>query len=104
MAGKETSAEAYHPSQAAQRSRATAQVSNLLGGLRLGMIESGVKRALAVFRGGLVKPAPRVTLRVGWLPYHLGGSFVQNNRQQNEQLTGCFIYDLVMSLVNLIYR
>jgi len=65
---------------------------------------SGVKRALAEFRGGLVKPAPRVTLRVGWLPYHLGGSFVQNNRQQNEQLTGCFIYDLVMSLVNLIYR
>ena len=48
-AGKETSARDYHPLRAAQRSRATAQVSNLLGGLRLGMIESGVKRALAEF-------------------------------------------------------
>ena len=48
-AGKETSAEAYHPSQAAQRSRATAKALALLGGLRSGANESGVKRALAEF-------------------------------------------------------
>jgi len=48
-AGKETSAEAYHPSQAAQRSRATAQALVLLGGLRSSVNESGVKRALAEF-------------------------------------------------------
>jgi len=35
---------------------------------------------------------------VGWLPYHLGGSFVWNIRQENEQLTDCFICDLVLSL------
>jgi len=67
-AGKETSAEAYHPSQAAQRSRATAQVSNLLGGLRLGMIESGVKRSLVELHEWPYG-------RGGW-SYHLGGSFV----------------------------
>jgi len=59
VAGKRTSAEDYHPSQAAQRSRATAQALALLGGLRSSVIESGVKRTLA----GI----PRVTLRVRWL-------------------------------------
>jgi hypothetical protein len=67
-AGKETSARDYHPLRAAQRSRATAKALALLGGLRSGANESGVKRAL-------VEPHEWPYGRGGWA-YHLGGSFV----------------------------